>query len=95
MSINYEAVGRYVTAEEAVTNLLYKQSQLVDQINHILSQTRQNYSATNTIRTVKTAKLIELSTELNQVQVELLDVIREANQYADDAKKPKINLIES
>lgn len=94
MAVNYEAVGRYVTAEEAVTALLHKQGQLVTQIENILMRTKQNYSSTNTIRTVATAKLIELSTELNQAQVDLIDAVREANHYADDAKKPKIRLDE-
>lgn len=94
MTVNYEAIGRYVTAEEAVTNLLRQQGQLVTQIESILLRTKQNYSSTNTIRIVETAKLIELSSELNQSQSVLLDMVREANHYADDANKPRIRLAE-
>lgn len=94
MTINYEALGRYVAAEETVTALLLKQSQLVTQMDNILVQTKQNYSATNTIRIVETAKLIELSTALNQAQSDLLDAVREANHYADAANKPKLHIKE-
>lgn len=94
MTINYEALGRYVAAEETVTALLHKQGQLVTQMDNILIQTKQNYSVTNTIRIVETVKLIELSTALNQAQNDLLDAVREANHYADTASKPKLHIKE-
>ncbi|MFN4317194.1 hypothetical protein [Acinetobacter parvus] len=93
MTVNYEALGRYVASEEAIKELLLKQTQLAHQIDRLLTKTKNHYPATKIIRVIETALLVELSTELNHVHSNLMVAIDEINSYADDAKKPKIDLI--
>ena len=93
MSINYEALGRYVATEEVIKALLHKQTQLAYQIEKLLAKTKNHYPNTKIIRVIVTALVVELSSELNQVHADLMMAIDEVNSYADEAQKPKIDLI--
>ena len=93
MTVNYEALGRYVASEEAIKELLLKQTQLAHQIDRLLTKTKNDYPATKAIQVIQTALLVDLSTELSHVHFNLIVAIHRINSYADDAKKPKIDLI--
>ena len=93
MTVNYEALGRYVASEEAIKELLLKQTQLAHQIDRLLTKTKNHYPATKIIRVIETALLVELSTELSHVHSNLIVAIHKINSYADDANKPNIDFI--
>lgn len=93
MAINYEALGRYVSAEEQVQSLLAQQTLLSDQIEVLLTRTRNSYLGTKSVRTVETAKVMQLSEQLNNVHAELMAMIEEVNCYAGDANKPRIKVV--